>query len=99
LPEIIATLLFPAKNYKNRPNTYRWLCGLGAVFNILMMMVANLVGFAVGVDGLKGLVTGIVGDLGGRIFFVGACATLFVGSQVMFEWRESEKRRGIDLKY
>jgi D-alanyl-lipoteichoic acid acyltransferase DltB (MBOAT superfamily) len=99
LPEIIATLLFPAKNYKNRPNTYRWLCGLGAVFNILMMMVANLVGFAVGIDGLKGLVTGIVGDLGGRIFFIGACATLFVGSQVMFEWRESEKRRGVDLKY
>lgn len=99
LPEIIATLLFPAKNFKDRPNMFRWLCGLGAVGNVLMMMAANLVGFAVGLDGLKGLVDGIVSSLGGRVFILGACVTLFVGVQVMFEWRESEKRRGIDLKF
>jgi hypothetical protein len=30
-----------------------------------MMMAANLVGFAVGLDGLKGLVDGIVGSYSG----------------------------------
>ncbi|KAK3698028.1 glycerol transporter [Vermiconidia calcicola] len=98
VPEYIATLLFPARNYKDRPNTYRWLCGLGAVGNILMMMTANLVGFAVGLDGLKGLVDGIVGSLGGRVFLLAACVTLFVGTQVMFEVREAERRRGVAMK-
>lgn len=98
LPEVIATLLFPAKKWKDSPNAYRWLCGVGAVGNILMMMAANLVGFAVGLDGLKGLVDGIVGSLGGRVFLLAACVTLFVGAQVMFEVREAEKRRGINMK-
>lgn len=98
LPEVLATLAFPAKKWQDRPQTYRMLCGFGAVGNILMMMAANLVGFAVGVDGLKGLVQGIVVSWGGRFFLLGACATLFVGVQVMFEWREAEKRRGINMK-
>lgn len=98
LPEVLATLAFPARKWKDHPNKYRWLCGLGAVGNILMMMVANLVGFAVGLDGLKGLVDGIVGSWGGRAFLLAACATLFVGAQVMFEVRESEKRRGVNMK-
>ncbi|KAF7191534.1 Glycerol uptake protein 1 [Pseudocercospora fuligena] len=98
LPEVIATLTFPARKWKDSPNTYRVLCAIGAVGNILMMMAANLVGFAVGLDGLKGLVDGIVGSLGGRIFLVAACATLFVGVQVMFEVREAEKRRGVNMK-
>lgn len=98
LPEVIATLTFPAKKWKDYPNQYRWLCGVGAVANILMMMAANLVGFAVGLDGLKGLVEGIVNSWGGRAFLLAAMATLFVGSQVMFEVREAEKRRGVNMK-
>jgi D-alanyl-lipoteichoic acid acyltransferase DltB (MBOAT superfamily) len=98
LPEILATLAFPAKKWQDRPEMHRVLCGIGAVGNILMMMAANLVGFAVGVDGLKGLVEGIIDSWGGRLFLLGACATLFVGAQVMFEWREGEKRRGVNLK-
>lgn len=98
LPEVLATLAFPARKFKDRPTTYRWLCGVGAVGNILMMMAANLVGFAVGLDGLKGLVDGIIGSWGGRVFLIGAMATLFVGAQVMFEIREAEKRRGVNMK-
>nr|POE64866.1 glycerol uptake protein 1 [Quercus suber] len=97
-PEVLARMLFPAKAWANKPNAYRWLGGVGAVGNILMMMSANLVGFAVGLDGLKGLIDGIITSFWGRVFFVGACATLFVGSQVMFEWREAEMRRGVDMK-
>ena len=62
LPETIATILFPQRKWQNHKEAYRILCGIGAVGNILMMMSANLVGFAVGLDGLKGLVQGIIGS-------------------------------------
>jgi D-alanyl-lipoteichoic acid acyltransferase DltB (MBOAT superfamily) len=98
LPEIFATLAFPAKKWRDRPDAYRWICGIGAVGNVLMMMVANLVGFAIGVEGLKGLLHGIIGSTAGLVFFTGACGALFVGVQVMFEVREQEKREGIRMK-
>lgn len=98
LPEVIATLLFPPQKWKSRPTAYRVLCGVGAVGNILMMMMANLVGFAVGLDGLKGLLEGIMGSYSGAGFLLAACGALFVGVQVMFEVREGELRAGIRLK-
>jgi D-alanyl-lipoteichoic acid acyltransferase DltB (MBOAT superfamily) len=98
LPEIIAGLIFPASRFRSRPTTYRVLCGLGAVLNVLMMMAANLVGFALGLDGLKGLLAGIVGSYSGVMFMITACGVLYVGVQVMFEVREAEHRRGIDMK-
>lgn len=97
LPEVIGTLLFPAKKWKDSPEAYRVLCGIGAAGNIMLMMVANLVGFAIKVEGTKRLIQGIVGSLSGAFFVLAACATLFVGAQVMFEVRESEKRKGIRL--
>lgn len=63
-----------------------------------MMMMANLVGFAVGLDGLKGLLSGIVGSYSGIVFLISACIVLFVGVQTMFEIREEELRAGIRLK-
>jgi protein-cysteine N-palmitoyltransferase HHAT len=97
LPEVVATLLFPAKKWKDQPNTYRIICGVGAIGNILMMMVANLVGYAIGIDGLKGLVHGIIGSTAGVMLFAAACGCLFVGVQIMFEVREEEKRAGIKM--
>ncbi|KAI9788555.1 MAG: glycerol transporter [Peltula sp. TS41687] len=67
LPEVVAGLLFPRRKWTHHPEAYRILCSFGAVGNILMMMVANLVGFAVGLDGLKGLVQGIVGSPSGGL--------------------------------
>jgi D-alanyl-lipoteichoic acid acyltransferase DltB (MBOAT superfamily) len=63
-----------------------------------MLMVANLVGFALGLDGLKGLVNGIMGSWDGLAFLLIACVALFTGVQFMFEHRESEKRKGIKMK-
>jgi protein-cysteine N-palmitoyltransferase HHAT len=83
LPEVLATMAFPASKWKSRPNTYRMICGVGAVVNILMMMAAHLVGFVVGLDGLMGLVHGIAGSWQGGLFMVIVCAVLFVGVQVM----------------
>ena len=56
LPEIVAGFIFPRRKWSTRPEAYRVLCGIGAVGNILMMMAANLVGFALGIDGLRKLV-------------------------------------------
>jgi hypothetical protein len=49
--------------------------------------------FAVGLDGLKGLVQGIVGSQRGPGFMLAACGALFVGVQVMFEVREGSSGR------
>jgi D-alanyl-lipoteichoic acid acyltransferase DltB (MBOAT superfamily) len=98
LPEILASYVFPARKWKNSPDAYRWLCGVGAVGEILMLMTANLVGFALGLDGLEGLVKSILGTWDGQVFFWTACFALFTGAEFMFEWRESEKRRGIKMK-
>lgn len=98
IPEVFGKMLFPARKFADRPTLYRHLCALGAVGNILMMMAANLVGFAIGMDGLKVLVRGVIGGYDGVLFFLTACSALFVGAQIMFEVRENEARKGINLK-
>jgi len=98
MPEVIAGMLFPRKKWENHLTAYRVLCGVGVVGNLMMMMMANLVGFAVGVDGLKSIIHGIFKDYSGLVFLVTASSALFVGIQVMFEVREAEMRKGIFLK-
>ncbi|KAI1761764.1 MBOAT-domain-containing protein [Hypoxylon sp. FL1150] len=98
LPEMAAGFVFPKSRWEGRPTAYRMLCCVGAVANIFMMMTANLVGFAVGVDGLERIIAGIFRDFSGFCFIVSASMALFVGVQIMFEIRESEARRGIHLK-
>ncbi|KAJ5168736.1 Glycerol uptake protein 1 [Penicillium canariense] len=98
LPEVVAGMLFPASRWRSRPTTYRVLSGIGSVGNVLMMMIANLVGFALGLDGLKDLLTSLTGSYSGVAYMVSCCVVLFVGVQVMFEIREDELRAGINLK-
>ncbi|KAB5578697.1 MBOAT, membrane-bound O-acyltransferase family-domain-containing protein [Coniochaeta sp. 2T2.1] len=98
LPEVAGRMAFPAKKWEARPTAYRMISCAGAVGNVLMMMAANLVGFAVGLDGLESILRGIFADFSGILFLVTACTALFVGIQIMFEIRESELRKGINLK-
>ncbi|KAK0656623.1 MBOAT, membrane-bound O-acyltransferase family-domain-containing protein [Cercophora newfieldiana] len=70
LPEIGAKYLFPKRKWESRPTAYRMLCCVGAVGNVLMMISANLVGFAVGADGLKEIVEGIFRDYSGKFELV-----------------------------
>ncbi|CAG7940162.1 unnamed protein product [Penicillium salamii] len=98
LPEVLGGMLFPAHRWRSRPTAYRVICGIGSVGNIFMMMVANLVGFALGLDGLKDLLAGLTGSYSGLAYLVSCCVVLFVGVQVMFEVREDELRMGINLK-
>ena len=60
---------------------------MGAVGNVLMMLTANLVGFVIGVDGMKYMISQISGSWEGLQFLFLACACLFVGIQIMFEYR------------
>ncbi|KAI8057108.1 glycerol transporter [Syncephalis plumigaleata] len=91
LPEIVLTRVFrPYRKLKY----YRHIAAIGGVGNILMMMVANLVGFAVGVDGIKEMARLIVTPSGiGFLIFAPIC--VFIAVHLMFEIRESEKRRGV----
>lgn len=98
LPEIAAGYLFPRKKWESRPTAYRMLCCVGAVGNVLMMISANVVGFGGGVDAMKALWEGLFRGLSGISFLTGSCIALFVGIQVMFEIRQSELRKGINLK-
>lgn len=98
IPEVVAGYLFPRRKWESHPTAYRMLCCSGAVLNVLMMISANLVGFAVGLDGLQTIIHGIFHDFSGLLFLVIACLSFFVGIQVMFEIRESELRRGISLR-
>jgi D-alanyl-lipoteichoic acid acyltransferase DltB (MBOAT superfamily) len=98
LPEVLGGMLFPAHRWRSRPTAYRVLCGIGSVGNVLMMMIANLVGFALGLDGLKDLLAGLTGSYSGLAYLISCCVVLFVGVQVMFEVREDELRAGINLK-
>ena len=51
--------------YGSKP-WYRHVCAIGAVFNMLMMVSANLVGFVIGTEGLMYLVNEIIGTWSGE---------------------------------
>ncbi|GFZ47191.1 Glycerol uptake protein 1 [Saitozyma sp. JCM 24511] len=77
---------------------YRHVAAAGGVINILFMMSANLVGFVLGLDGMKHLVRELAQTPQGWVFTLFSCSCLFVAVQVMFEYREEERRRGIDRR-
>lgn len=97
VPEVVARKVCSYSEYGDRW-WFRHLAAVGGVGNVLMMMTGNLVGFAIGTDGMRYMVEQLLGSTQGVRFMLGACATLFVGVQVMFEYREEELRRGIDRK-
>lgn len=95
LPEMFATNYFA--QFKNKW-WYRHICGLGGAVNIWLMMIANLFGFCLGPDGTKKLLSDMFATWSGFLFVLLSFMSLFVGVQIMFEIREEEKRKGIDLK-
>lgn len=97
MPELIARRLFPPSKFGNHW-WYRYVAGIGAVANIWMMLIANLVGFGVGMDGIYQLLNEMVSTAAGLRFVLICSFLLSVGVQVMFEVRQAEHRHGIDLK-
>ncbi|KAF8224335.1 MBOAT-domain-containing protein [Tricholoma matsutake] len=94
LPELLASYLLPARRFAKKI-WYRHVTAVGAVLNIIMMMTANLVGFVIGTDGIRFFADQLFSTSQGLCFLAGACSCLFVGAQLMFEYREEEKRKGI----
>lgn len=64
LPEMIAGYLVPRR--PDRSFAYRMVAGTGGLLNIFMMMTANLVGFAFGIDGLNSVIASIFRDFSGK---------------------------------
>lgn len=52
-----------------------------------MMMVANLVGFVIGMDGMNFFLVQLFGTWEGLRFMVLCCCCIFIGVQFMFEYR------------
>lgn len=98
VPEILAKQLVPGKVYGDRA-WYRPLAALGAVGNMCLLFIANLVGFALGVEGVKSLIMdGVVRNgWAGVGFFVMIVVACFSAVQMMFQVRAAEERRGIFL--
>ncbi|KAF8626599.1 hypothetical protein AX17_006517 [Amanita inopinata Kibby_2008] len=94
VPELSARYLLPADKYR-KESWYRHVCAVGAVVNVLMMMTANLVGFVIGLDGVSFFLHELLGTVQGIRYLIFAVSCLFVGVQVMFEYREEETRNGI----
>ena len=94
IPEMLGRYLCPAERYGHRP-WFRHIRSLGSVVNVFMMMTANLVGFVIGLDGIQFLWSQLGGTAAGRWYLVGATAVLFVGVQLMYEYRAEEIRRGV----
>ncbi|KAL1739025.1 MBOAT, membrane-bound O-acyltransferase family-domain-containing protein [Schizophyllum fasciatum] len=97
IPEIIGRAILPQSRFGDRA-WYRHVCALGGVLNVLMMMAANLVGFVIGVDGVQYFLQQLFGSAEGLRFLVAVIACLFIGVQLMFEYREEELRQGIVRK-
>ena len=67
------------------------LCAAGAVMNIFMMMAANLVGFAVGLDGLKAMIEKTL-QLDGVLPMLTVVIGLYTGAHCMFWERAKEQK-------
>ncbi|KAJ1655766.1 glycerol transporter [Dispira simplex] len=91
VPELLLSFIFNRPKYSEK-SYFRFFCGVGCVLNIFMLMVANLVGFSVGVEGVQSMLEQIF-CLKGLAFVLITFACVFIAVQIMFEIREHEYRQ------
>jgi hypothetical protein len=65
------------------------LCAFGAALNIMFMMVANLIGYAVGLDGILDMMSKLK-SLEGAAVVLGIFFTLFGGAHRMFYYHRTD---------
>ena len=98
-------LIFKAEAWAS----YRMLAGVAGAFNVYLMSIANLVGFAVGVDGILSILESVLSYEGndaihiyplssGFVFLLCSFITLYGVVQIMFEIREQEYRHTGTMK-
>lgn len=71
---------------------FRYLLGLGAAYNIFVLMVANLIGYSMGTEGVLVMLRQLFTTWDGLKLVAGAYGLLFIGAQVMFGVRDCESR-------
>ncbi|KAJ3018453.1 glycerol transporter [Thoreauomyces humboldtii] len=95
LPEVLLVKVFGNERWRRKIGytTHRHLAATAGVANILMMMTANLVGFVVGLDGVK-IMLAQTFNRNGLLFMLGNFVCIFSTVQIQFELRNEEARRG-----
>lgn len=93
VPEVVCGRVARALRWTER-GWYRQGAAVGAALNIFLLMAANLVGFAVGVEGLWVMLAAVLSP-SGVVFVVTSFVVFFAAAQLMFEVRAEEQRRGI----
>ncbi|KAI8904427.1 glycerol uptake protein 1 [Gorgonomyces haynaldii] len=89
LPELLVTKFFCTKSMRHFFGDWHiHLCAFGAVLNIFMMMTANLVGFAVGLDGMQEMLQQLL-QKDGLLFLLQISIGLFGGAHAMF-WERAK---------
>ena len=96
LPEMLITVMFRKISTLRallQASYFRFIVAIGGAANILLLMVANMVGYSVGISGTGSIASSITWGNALVAMYVVSC--LFLGVLFMQEWREEEKRRGI----
>jgi D-alanyl-lipoteichoic acid acyltransferase DltB (MBOAT superfamily) len=70
---------------------WRHIRALGATFNILLMVVGNLIGYSIGINGTFAALDSVFVD-GNLLLYFGIFLSLFSASQLMFAIREIEHK-------
>ena len=100
LPEMLIKVMFnriASLRAMKKKNYFRFLVAFGGALNILLLMVANMVGYSVGLSGTGGIASSIT--WGNALLVLYVVWVLANGVIFMQEWREEEKRRGIKKDY
>lgn len=83
IPEVLAGRILPSSKFGDEW-WYRHVCCVGGVVNVLTMTSANLIGFVIGIQGMKEMIEGIWGSWRGERYLV-----LFFDSLGMLQWLTS----------
>lgn len=77
---------------------YRHLAAFGGVLNVLMMMTANLIGFAIGTEGMSYMWQQVIGSAQGQSFPVLCARKRQEGMKDCTEADDDGKRRFASLR-
>ncbi|CAI7779108.1 unnamed protein product [Closterium sp. NIES-54] len=90
-PEMIAKAIGNLKALQGFRKSwmYRECCAIAGSFNVLGLMTANLVGFVVGLDGVRGFLSSFLSD---PFLVLVTVFSMYVGVKLMLEIREGEAR-------
>lgn len=92
-PEVLAVYLFEKKYlWSKNPMLWRNLAAFGAAGNIILMCTANLIGYAVGVEGMLSLYHQLF-NMRGFYFMVKLLLTVFCLAQVQLEIKHYSLRK------